>query len=354
VLAIRAPLRQYFSGPRLERGGVELALLIAASALLELAAGVGLAYVAGFDRVRAVLGNFDWVWVLILSAALAVSLAGYYLAYQGIFRVDGGPRLSSRQLHAVVAAGFGGLLAHGGGALDKYALQAAGASEEEARARAAGLAGLEHGVLAIGACGAAIAVLVSGSRVPSPGFTLPWAIAPVLGVVIGFWAAEKYQDRFRSQPGWRGGLGTFLYSVHLIRELFVHPWPWGSAVLGMAMYWAADSFAVWAGLAAFGFRMDAAALIVGFGTGMVFTRRTAPLAGAGILALALPWSLWQSGAPLAVAVSGVFVYRILVLWLPLPVSLALLPTLREMGEQQVEREQAPGVARGRSPRRRTA
>jgi hypothetical protein len=94
--------------------------------------------------------------------ALAVSLAGYYLAYQGVFLIDDGPRLSGPQLRAVVAAGFAGLLDHGGGTLDKRALQAAGADPDEAKARAAGLAGLEHGILAFGACGAAIAVLVSG------------------------------------------------------------------------------------------------------------------------------------------------------------------------------------------------
>jgi hypothetical protein len=52
-------------------------------------------------------------------------------------------------------------------------------------------------------------------------------------------------------------------------------------------------------------------------------------------------------------VAGVSVYRVLVLWLPMPVSLALLPTLREMGEQQMAREQAPGLARGSAPERRT-
>jgi hypothetical protein len=41
--------------------------------------------------------------------------------------VDGGPALPAKRLRAVVAAGFGGFLAHGGGALDQYALQAAGA-----------------------------------------------------------------------------------------------------------------------------------------------------------------------------------------------------------------------------------
>jgi len=66
---------------------------------------------------------------------------------------------------------------------------------------------------------------------------------------------------------------------------------------------------------------------------MVFTRRTGPLAGAGVLALVLPLTIWVSGAPLAVAVAGVFVYRVLALLLPMPVSLAALPTLREMGQR---------------------
>ena len=344
------PLRRFFSAPHPTRRGVELALLIALAALLELAAGVGLAYVAGFSRVHAVLGGFDWPWLVVLCGALALSFVGYYLVYQGIFRVDGGPRLSGRKMHAVVAAGFGGLLAHGGGALDKNALEAAGAGEKEAKARAAGLAGFEHGVLAIVGCGAAIAVLASGRAAPSADFTLPWAVVPVPGILIGFWAAERYRDRFYGRTGWRGVLGIFLCSVHLIRELFIRPRPWWSAVLGMALFWAADAFAVWAGLAAFGYRMNAAALIVGFATGMVFTRRTGPLAGAGILALVLPASLWSSGAPLAVAVAGVFVYRILVLWLPMPSSLAFLPVLRGMVKRRIAQAEGTAPAEPAPPR----
>jgi hypothetical protein len=327
-------VRRFLSVPHVERPGSELALLIALAALLELAAGAGLAYVAGFSRVRAVLGDVHWGWLIALAGALVVSFAGYFLAYQGITRVDDGPRLPGRQMHAVVAAGFGGLLTHGWGALDKQALEAAGADERDAKARATGLAGLELGVLALGGCAAAIAVLVSGLGTPPPDFTLPWAIIPVPAMVIGFWAAERYRDRFRGRRGWHGAVGIFLEAAHLIRELFVRP-RWGWALLGMALFWATDAFAVWAGLAAFGARMNAVTLLVGFATGMVFTRRTAPLAGAGILALALPASLWYSGAPLAAAVVGVFAYRILVLWLPLPVALASLPTLRTMGERRI-------------------
>lgn len=335
------PLRRLLSAPYLERGRAELTLLIVLAGLLELAAGVGLAYVAGFSRVRAVLGDFHWGWLVALAGALVVSFAGYFRGYRGIHRVEDGPRLSGREMHAVVAAGFGGFLAHGGGALDRYALEAVGVAESEAKARVAGLGGLEYGVLAFGGCGAAIVLLVSRFGAPPADFTLPWALLPVPGMIAGFWLAERYRGRFRNRRGWRGAVGTFLQSIHLIRELYVHPLRWGWAPLGMALFWAADAFAVWAGLAAFGFRMSAANLIVGYATGMVFTRRTGPLGGAGILALALPVSLWYCGAPLAAAVVGVFAYRGLVLWLPMPLALAFLPTLRKMGERRVSSGSPP-------------
>ena len=66
-----------------------------------------------------------------------------------------------------------------------------------------------------------------------------------------------------------------------------------------------------------------------------------------MLALVLPLTIWVSGAPLAAAIVGVFAYRILAVCLPLPVSLAVLPTLRNMGEHQT------GQARG-SPASRTS
>jgi hypothetical protein len=52
-----------------------------------------------------------------------------------------------------------------------------------------------------------------------------------------------------------------------------------------------------------------------------------------VLALILPLTIWVSGAPLAVAVAGVFLYRVLALLMPMPVSLAALPTLRTMAQR---------------------
>jgi hypothetical protein len=176
VLAEVSVVRASLSGLSVvhaQRRGSALALLIAMAVLLELSAGTGLAYLAGFDKVRTVAGRFDGFWLMVLVGALLISIVGYYLAYQGIFRVKGGPRLSHPQMRAVVAAGFGGFLAHGGGALDQYALEAAGAGEADAKARVAALGGMEHGVLAIGGCAAAIILLAAGrgrrSTSPCPG-----------------------------------------------------------------------------------------------------------------------------------------------------------------------------------------
>jgi hypothetical protein len=328
------------SGHLLDRRGNAIGLLIVLAVLLELAAGTGLAYVAGFGAVQHILPHFwlDWDWLAGLAGALIVSFAGYYFAYEAVFSVEGGPKLSARKMRSIVAAGFGGFLSHGGPALDSYTLRAAGASEREASVRVSALAGLEHGVLAIGGTAAAIVVLATGRTAPPLDFTLPWAVIPVPGFLTGFWLAERYRDRLRGQSGVRGKIGIFLDSIHLVRRLFLAPGRYWAAVPGMALFWAADMLAAWLGLAAFGYQMNAATFIVAVATGMVFTRRTGPLAGAGVLALVLPLTLWYSGAPLPVAIAGIFCYRLLSLLLPLPFGLAALPGLRRMGRRHGQRE----------------
>src|SRR5436305_10731652 len=133
----------------LDQRGAKLGLLATTTAVLQIAAGVGLAYVAGFSEVRQVVGNFQWPYLSTYVAALFLSFVGYYYAYKGIFRVDEGPDLAKPQMRAVVTAGFGGFLAHGGAALDDYALRAAGSDERDAKVRVTCLGGMEHGILSL-------------------------------------------------------------------------------------------------------------------------------------------------------------------------------------------------------------
>jgi hypothetical protein len=312
----------------LDRKGLVLVLL--ATLGLQLAAGVGMSYAAGFEAVRQVLDRFSWPWLLGVAGSVAVSFGGYVEAYQGTFPVSESWSLPGRHLRALALAGFGGFLAHGATPLDVAALRAGGAGERESVVRVAAFGGLEYGVMAVGGCAASIAVLVLGLQQPPPSFTLPWAIVPLPGFLVAFWLARRYRRRLLMKHGWRKGLGVFLESIHVVRRLMARPLRRHPAAFGMAVFWAGDACAVWCGLAAFGFRMNVAQLVVGFATGMVFTRRSIPLAGAGMLAVILPVTIWCSGAPLAVAVPGVFAYHVLTLWLPTPLSLATLRTLREL------------------------
>jgi uncharacterized membrane protein YbhN (UPF0104 family) len=311
-----------------------LVLLIVLAAVLYLAGGVGMAYVAGFDAVWRAVQRPDWPWLGASLGGVVLAFAGYYFGYRGVGRIESGPDdLSSGDRLAVVAAGFGGFLAHGGVGIDRAVMRAAGGSEREAKVRVTLLGGLEHLILAIPCSAAAIVLLVEGVRKPPLDFTIPWAVGPTLGFLLALWGAQRYRVRLRGRGGWRERVSVVLDATHLMGAMFRRPTRYPGAVVGMLLYWLADMWALWAAMAAFGFHMNAASEMVGFGTAMIVTRRTGPLGGAGILGVALASMLWYSGAPWSEAVLGTFSYRFLTLWPPQPFSFLLLPRLRRLLER---------------------
>jgi hypothetical protein len=316
------------SGNLIDRRGAALAPPVLLAVALNVAAVAGLADVAGFHAVHASLIRIQWPWLCAVPAALAMSAIGYYVAYRSIYAAEGGYQLSGRQLTAMVAAGFSGFFSTGGIKPDGLVLQNRGASRREAMVRVTTLTGMEQAILALYGCAAAIAWLSLGLPGVPADVTLPWAVIPIPAFAAAFWLASRSRARLAGRAGWRARLSVFLDAVLLIRALFARPVRHRGAIAGMALFWAGDALAVWAGLAAFGLVMNGAALLVGYCTGMVFTRRVAPLAGAGTLVLILPLTIWASGAPLATAITGVAAYRVLGV-LSLPPALASLPVLRE-------------------------
>ena len=258
-----------------------------------------------------------------VPAALATSAIGYYLAYRSIYAAEGGYALTHRQLTTLVRR-VQRIVRHRWIRPDGLVLQASGASRREAIVRVTAQAGMEQAMLAAYGCAASIVWLGLGRAGVPADVTLPWAVIPAPAFAAAFWLATR--------PGRRARLAVVLDAVLLIRALFVHPVRHRGAIAGMALFWAGDALAAWSALAAFGFVMTGAALLVGYCTGMVFTRRVAPLAGAGTLTLILPLTIWASGAPLATAITGVAACRQLGA-LSLPPALASLPVLRETTRQ---------------------
>jgi uncharacterized membrane protein YbhN (UPF0104 family) len=314
----------------------ELVLFVALGVALAVGTTVAVAWAAGFGEVLHRLAHPSLIWIPLALAGQVVAYFGYMLAYREVARVEHGPELGMMKLAAVVFTGFGVFVAHGGFSADVVALRGTGISPREARVRVMGLGALEYVVLAPAVCVSAIIILAHGSHTPNLGMTLPWAIAVPLGFVAAFWAL-RYHKKLSGAEGWRGAIGHALDAVAVLKNLLRDPFKHGHAFVGMGLYWVGEIFSLSAALHAFGSPRPAiAALIIGYATGYALTRRTLPLAGAGVVEALLPFALVWVGAGLAPAVLAVFLYRFFNLWLPLIPAVVGMRVLKHDHEELAE------------------
>lgn len=295
-------MRRLRLGPSSRAG--ELALLTLVAAVLYVGAAAGLSAIPGYQAMERTLSSVQWPWLLASLGGVVAAFAGYLLAWRGITLGAGGPDLTSRQRFATVLAGFGGFIARGGSAIDRYAMLAAGEDERDADVRIAGFDSFEHLPLAVGCCVSAIFLLAHGRTDPPPlDFVWPWAVAPPVGGALAIWAVARYRDRLRNAHGLLRYVGIGLDGVGLLWTVVKHRRAGPLAVGGMTLVWTGEIFALWAGLAAFGVKMTVA----------------------------------------VVTIAGVFGYRFFSLWVPMPFSLAALPTLRSIGGEDHAPSPEPAV-----------
>jgi uncharacterized membrane protein YbhN (UPF0104 family) len=140
----------------------------------------------------------------------------------------------------------------------------------------------------------------------------------------------------------REAFAHFVAGLSILRTmLLAPPREHGLGLLGTAAYWAGDIACLWGALEFFGNpRLSLGALIVGYSTGYVLTRRSLPAGGAGVVEIALTFALHWVGFPFVRALLGVVVYRLFNLWLPIIPALAVLPTVDELRRDfdEAERE----------------
>ena len=318
--------------------------MLVVPAVLALGAVAGLAEIAGAERIDRAARHLHPAWLILCLGGELLAYAGYVLMVRDTSKVDDGPSLSFGRSLETVIGGFGVFAAtrtSGGFAVDYWALRSAGEDRDGAVARVLALGALEYAVLAPAALCSAIALLVSGEDVPLT-LTLPWLLV-IPGALAAVWVTSpKRAPRYSHATGGRAreGFAHAVAGLTILRSMFVAPpREHGLGLLGTAAYWAGDIACLWGALQFFGNpKLSVPALIIGYATGYVLTRRSLPAGGAGLVEVALTFALTWVGFPFVRALLGVVVYRLFNLWLPILPALAVLPQVNELRRELEEAE----------------
>jgi uncharacterized membrane protein YbhN (UPF0104 family) len=320
-------------------------LVLVVPTVLALGAVALLADLAGAERIDQAARNLHPGWLGLCLGGELLAYAGYVLAIRDTAKVDHGPTLTFGRSIQTVIAGFGVFAAtrtSGGFAADYWVLRSAGEDRDGAVARVLALGALEYAILAPAALCSAIAILVDGENV-SLTLTLPW-LAVIPGAFAAVWVSSpKRATRYADARGGGRLRQAFAHAVAglaILRSMFVAPpREHGLGLIGTAAYWAGDIACLWGALQVFGNpRLSLPALILGYATGYVLTRRSLPAGGAGIVEIALTFALHWVGFPFVRALLGVVVYRLFNLWLPILPALAVLPAVTELRRELEEAE----------------
>jgi uncharacterized membrane protein YbhN (UPF0104 family) len=309
--------------------------------------------VVSFSSLAEAIRGADWRWVPVCMAGEVLAYAGYILAYRDLARVDGGPTLTYRLITRVVATSFGAyvLSSVAGPAVDFWALRRAGARRNDAVVRILAMNTLKFGVLGAAAALAGAALLATDGAPFA--MALPWIVVVSVCVALAAWLsgpgfgrhiAAAPTDHDHSQCGLRvyehcvhyvarEGVYDAIRGVRYVRHVLAQPLRYPAGVVGYPLYWAGDVLCLWGGLKAFGGDIGLAALVLAYATGYVVTILPLPGGGTGGVEAATTYALHVLGVPLAPALLGVVLYRLVNFWLPIVPALATLPTLRRLDAQ---------------------
>jgi uncharacterized membrane protein YbhN (UPF0104 family) len=265
-----------------------------------------------------VLEQLEPAWLGLALAAEVVAYLGYVLAYRAMIVSPGSPRLSLLLTVRLVVAGFGPFVPMGGFAFDRLALRAVHRSRRRARVQVLGLGVVEYLLLAPAACVCALVLLLESGQA-SPVLTVPWIAAVPPGFLFGWWATQpRILDYFQRSDGRiRQWIGDGLAGVGVLRSIVKRPLerPW--AVIGMAVYWAAEIACFGFALRCFAVELSVPALVIAYATGYVASRRSLPLGGAGITEVLLTLSLIAVHVGAARALLSVLAYRLVNFLVPM-------------------------------------
>jgi uncharacterized membrane protein YbhN (UPF0104 family) len=283
-----------------------LSVLIAAGTVVAIASSDSV------DAIIDAIGRFDFPWFGWAILAELTAYVGYVAAYRSRAHAPDHPDISLRMSIRLVVAGFGPFLALGGFAFDRRVHEALGGNERTARIAVLGLGVVEYALLAPAAWICAL-ILFFGHDRASAALTLPWIIAVPSGAALAFWLSRpSAQRRFaRSRGRFGRAWSEILGGLLAMRRLLARPHAYPGALLGMAVYWAADIACLGFALRCFGIELGVPGLVVAHATGYAASRRSLPFGGAGITEALMTLALIWVHVPAAAALVGVVAYRLI-------------------------------------------
>ena len=330
------------------------AVLVAAAVATVLVLGGRVHTVA--DALNRVLG-VDPGWAIAGIAFECISIAGY-VALLSLVAGRATSRIRLRQSAQITLAGAAATrvlpaAGAGGAALTLWTLRRAGLGARSAAHTLLVFLVLVYAVFlaAIAVAGAALALGLTGSHGPLALSAVPAAVA-VAGVGLALALGTRSRSALRTPAAERGlrprhqvpsrvsrGArllgGAVADAICLVRS--------GEPRLaGAVVYWLLDAAVLWSMLHAFGAPPAVPVVVLAYFVGQV--ANTLPLPGA--VSGGIAGALVAFGVPAGLALPAVLAYRTVAVWLPTPVAVAALPSLRSTIARWKREEVASGVSAG--------
>lgn len=286
------------------------------------------------DLSRAANRADAW-WLAPALAATAVSYGGYALLYQGVARVDGGPRPPLKLALRLTIAIFGAsVIATAAGRLggEYWSLRRMREKPALAWARVLAINTAAWAIVTSLAAIGAIVLLAGGAARAPLGLELAWLAALPLCLPPALYLSAPARRHLAEDRGGRirRTAASVINALVLLRKLAAARPARNRALAGGLLYWGAELIVLWAALRGFGVDIGYGPLAVGYATGYISTMLPLPAGGVGGVEAASVYALTLVGVPLGPALLAVLVQRVLTYWLPLAVALVGARFLRSL------------------------
>jgi uncharacterized protein (TIRG00374 family) len=328
--------------------------LALAVVLLVVAIYVILPKVVGLEHAIDRLENATWYWVVAGVGCVSISFLAYATLFRSVLagRDRDDPvrkRLDTRASYQITMAGFVATVLFsaagaGGVALTYWALRKAGMPRRRAACRMVAFVILLYSMYAwaLIVFGVLLRTGVLPGDNPAGGTIVPAAVGGVLlfGAALLALVPEDAERRIRNF-GKRGARwsriagkvasvpATIASGVRTAIAYLRHPKRQFAAIVGALGWWAGLIGVLWCSFRAVGVEVEFGVLVQGYFVGMVANLIPSPAAGVGTVDAGLIGAFVLFGIPAETVFPAILLFRLVSIWLPIPVGVAAYLQLRQ-------------------------